>query len=1197
MKEEAQIDRQLRDLIEIIHFTETVSTKIHGVLDEDEIYRIVREEFARSKRYSVSILLLTPDGSGLKIAEASMPPETLKKAEKLAGLRLKEYEVDLEKSRIFSKAVKEGATTQVKASEIYAELFPGALARLILNLVGYAEQRPAILTPLKRHGEVIGVLAMSSTELAEHFIPSVRNLAQHISNALELADENAERTRVEEEIKRRSEELAALNSIATAVAGSLDLDAIMNRALDKVLELMELETGTIRVLGTEARTMDLAVHRGLSDEYVEALETLRPAEHLLEGLIEDGELLWTEGVVDDPHTEQIKVIFRREGIRSLAAVPLKSKHEFIGMLIVMSREPRPFTPQDIELLNSVGGQIGLAIENANLYRAGLRRVSEMEALRKTTLDITRELEVPQLLDSIVERAASLVGTKGGGLYLYHAEEEELELVVSRYLDKDYTGTRLKAGEGLSGQVVLTGEPLIVENYASWEGRSEKYDGVPISAIMAAPLKWGDRIIGVVNVTDVEQPRSFTERDLRLLELFASQAAIAIENARLHDETKRRLVELAALGEIVDELSSTLDFQRVIELVLDKAIEATNASLGGLSVLDEEGRGLIMLAHRGYPEDLDPREHEPWSIERGILGRVVRTGEWALVSDVSQDPDYVDFFPETRSQLTVPIMREHEVAGAIVLESPRLAGFNEDQASFVQRLAEHAAVAMSNAQLYERVRESEARYRTYVENVPDAIWEADARGRFTYWSPQIENSTGYSAEELVGHTVYEFFIHPDDVNEFNNIVRQLLIEGRDEYTLRHRALHRDGSTLHIEVSMKAVRDDGGRVVKYQGVARDVTERVHLQTQLIQSAKLSGIGQMISGVAHELNNPLTTVMGYSQLLQASDVDETIKEDLRRIYDDALRAQRIVQNLLTFARQKKPQRGPVDINEVIEQTLSLRKYQLRVDDVEVVTELAENLPWTMADSHQLQQVFLNIINNAHQAISQQRGGGILTVRSELVDSDTIRVTLADTGPGMPPQVLQRIFDPFFTTKDVGAGTGLGLSVSHGIIQEHGGRIWAESERGQGATFFVELPVKSWVQDASAFLGGEETGAIPSGRQRILVIDDEQNIVDLILDVLNDGGFHADGVTSAELALRLLREREYDLIISDVKMPGMDGAACEKEVRAIDGELADRIIFITGDFLSPTTQAFLEAGDRNCLEKPFDPEQLRTVVQEALS
>jgi len=867
------------------------------------------------------------------------------------------------------------------------------------------------------------------------------------------------------------------------------------------------------------------------------------------------------------------------------------------MLIVMSRESHEFTPRDVELLNSIGSQIGMAIENANLYQEETRRVFEMEALRKTTLDITRQLDVPHLLQSIVERAAALARTKGGALYLYHPEEEELELVVSHHLHRDYTGTRLRVGEGLSGQVALTGLPLIVEDYAAWEERSDKYEGAPFRAVMAAPLKWGDRIIGVVNVTDVEQPRSFTDRDQRLLELFASQAAIAIENARLHHETKRRLEELSALGEIVDELSSTLDFQKAIELVLDKAIGTSDSPVGLIAVLNEEKSGTLLLAQRGYPAETNEYRERPWSVDRGIVGRVLRTGELSLVDDVSQDPDYADVIPETQSQLTVPIMRESEVAGAIVLESPRLAGFTREQASFVQRLAEHAAVAMSNAQLYERMRESEARYRTYVENVPDAIWEADAEGRFTYWSPQIENLSGYTPAELLGHTPYEFWMHPDDVNQFEKAARRMREEGREEYSVRHRALRRDGSTLHMEVSVKPVRDDAGQVVGYRGVTRDVTEWVQLQAQLIQSAKLSGIGQMISGVAHELNNPLTTVMGYSQLLQASDVDDAIKEDLRRIYDDALRAQRIVQNLLTFARQKKPQRGPVDINEVIEQTLSLRRHQLNLDDVEVVTELAENLPWTMADRYQLQQVFLNIINNAHQAMSSQRGGGALTIRSELSDSDTIRVTLADTGPGMPTQVLERVFDPFFTTRDVGAGTGLGLSVSHGIIQEHGGRIWAESERGQGATFIVELPMKSWLQDVSLPGPEEEAEVTPPGAQRILVIDGEQNVVDLIVQLLRDSGYEADGVSSAELALKLLRERRYDLIISDVKIPGMDCAACEKEVRAIDRELAERIIFIAGDVLSPTTRAFLEAGDRNCLRKPFDVEILRRMVQEALS
>ncbi len=647
---------------------------------------------------------------------------------------------------------------------------------------------------------------------------------------------------------------------------------------------------------------------------------------------------------------------------------------------------------------------------------------------------------------------------------------------------------------------------------------------------------------------------------------------------------------------MDELWSTLEFHKMMELVLDGAMRCTDASAGAVTVANEERTELLLLAHQGYPRQADANRPWRWRIGTGIVGRVVRTGELCLVDDVGQDPDYTGFVPETQSQLTVPITRENEVVGAIVLESPRLAGFSREQAGFVQQLAEYAAVAVSNARLYQRLMESEERYRIYIENAPCVIWEADDEGRFTYCSPQIEKLLGCTADELVGHTSYEFLIHADDADEFKKRVRQMSREGREEYTLRHRASHRDGSILHIEVGIRPVRDDAGRVVKYQGAARDVSEKVELQARLIQSAKLSGIGQMISGVAHELNNTLTTVMGYSQLLQAADVDQDVKEDLQRIYDDALRAQRIVRNLLTFARQKKPDHGPVDINEVIERTLALRRYQLKVDDVEVVTELAESLPWTMADSYQLQQVFLNITNNARQAILQM-GGGTLTVGSELMDDDTICVTFADTGPGMPPEVLEKIFDPFFTTKDVGAGTGLGLSVSHDIIQEHGGRIWAESAPGQGATFIVELPVRSWLRDARAPFPDEESERTPSKRQRILVAEDEPNIVDLIVEVLRDTGYVADGVTSAERALRLLRKDRYDLIISDVKMPGMDGPTFEKEVRAMDPELAERIIFITGDLLSNTTQAFLEERGGVCLRKPFELEELTSLVKRALS
>jgi two-component system NtrC family sensor kinase len=1370
MKEGQQMDKPLRDLIDIIHFTENVSAKIHGVLDEVEIYRIVGEEFLRSERYAASILLLTEDGSKLRIAEASVSPRKVKEGEKATGLRLRDYTIDLKRSSLYPQVVRDGKTVQAKARDIMGELLPQPLAGLISKIMGYDEKRTAILTPLRRHEEIIGTLGVSSVELAEHFIPSVRNLAQHISNALELADENIERKRAIQEIRRRSEELRALNEIGQAIGSTLNLTQVLKLVAQKTAQICNVERCSILLLDENEEELvpvmsqfasgaaDAELWRIFREEtYAEKVDEVP----VIGEVIREGRTV----VLDQESKSRLPQRWTEPfGIKSLLLVPLLSKDETIGLMALdYTTENQPFSAEQVNLAATIGGQVAIAIENASLYQEEMRRVFEMEALRRTTLDITSQLDVPQLLDSIVQRAAALARTTGGGLYLYHPGEEELELVVSHRFDKDYTGTCLKVGEGLSGKVMQIGQPLIVEDYTAWEGRSAKYEGSPFRAVLAVPLKWGEKIVGVLNVTDVEKPRAFSGHDLWLLELFANQAAIAIENARLHEATRQRVEQLSAIEEIAHELSSTLDFQKVIQLVLYKALEATDAPAGAIAVLDEKRTELLLLAHEGYPVQKNTDGHWRWSVDLGIVGRVIRAGELSVVDDISQDPDYAEAIPETQSQLTVPIIRENSVVGAIVLESPQLAGFSEEDAEFVQHLAEHAAVAMGNARLYEeqeqkltemtalrqtsldivgqlelpkllrsiieraasllgaagggiylydpeddelqqvvdyhspmdftgitlkvgegvagkvvqtgealivedyrhwegrsrqfdsvpfsgvigvplkwgneitgaiivseiekprrfddddlrlltllanqaaiaienarlyeRLRESEERYRTYVEDAPDVIWETDANGRFTYWSPQIENLIGYTPEEMLGHTGFEFLIHPDDVDHFRSKTQQMLEEGKERYTIAYRALRRDGCIVHIETSIRPVWNDADEVVKYRGVARDVSERARLQAQLIQSAKLSGIGQMISGVAHELNNPLTTVMGYAQLLQVSDVDETIKEDLQMIYKDALRAQRIVQNLLTFARQKKPQRSSVDINEIIKRALDLRNYQLKVDNIEVVTELVENLPWTMADDYQLQQVFLNIINNAHQAMVQEKGRGTLTIRTEIVDNDTIRVSFTDTGPGIPSEALDKVFDPFFTTKEVGAGTGLGLSVSHGIIQEHKGRIWAESEPGQGAAFFVELPIKSWLEDITIPSPDEEPERAPSEGRRILVIDDERSIVSLMVRVLRESGYQVDGVTSAQLALKKLGHGRYDLIISDIRMPEMDGPTCEERVRATDPALAERIIFITGDLLSPSTQAFLEKWEGRFIKKPFDVERLRALVAEALS
>jgi signal transduction histidine kinase len=230
---------------------------------------------------------------------------------------------------------------------------------------------------------------------------------------------------------------------------------------------------------------------------------------------------------------------------------------------------------------------------------------------------------------------------------------------------------------------------------------------------------------------------------------------------------------------------------------------------------------------------------------------------------------------------------------------------------------------------------------------------------------------------------------------------------------------------------------------------------MEQQLIQAGKLAAIGQLVAGVAHELNNPLASVVGYSQLLMGADCSEKIKRDLERINRQGVRAARIVENLLTFARRKEPRQESININDVIERSLELQAHQLALDNISIVKELDEALPPTVADPFQMQQVFMNIIGNAHQALRDWGGERELRVRSELV-GDMIRVEFADSGPGISPEVMGRLFEPFLTTREVGKGTGLGLSIAYGIVEAHGGRVWAESEVGKGATFIVEIPVR---------------------------------------------------------------------------------------------------------------------------------------------
>ena len=370
----------------------------------------------------------------------------------------------------------------------------------------------------------------------------------------------------------------------------------------------------------------------------------------------------------------------------------------------------------------------------------------------------------------------------------------------------------------------------------------------------------------------------------------------------------------------------------------------------------------------------------------------------------------------------------------------------------------------------------------------------------------------------------------------------------------------------------------------------------RAQLTQSEKLSAIGEFVAGVAHELNNPLTTVIGFAELLQRAKVDERHRRQLEMVECEARRCGRIVKSLLSFARRHKPERKPTALNDVIHAAIEILAYQLRTSNVEIRLQLAPELPLVVADPHQIQQVIVNIVNNARQAIDELERGGWIAIRTA-VAADLVRITIQDNGPGIAPENVGKIFDPFFTTKEVGRGTGLGLSLCYGIVKEHGGTISVQSTLGDGSTFSIELPMATPEGTASPLTAAQSILPEATGQgKRVLVVDDEGPIVELIRQVLMEAGYEVDTAADGRVALEQAAATHYDLILCDWKMPGLTGREVYERLAATNPQAAANFIFITGDVINERTQAFLRQHDKQCLAKPFSLQDFRRAVAAAV-
>ena len=699
---------------------------------------------------------------------------------------------------------------------------------------------------------------------------------------------------------------------------------------------------------------------------------------------------------------------------------------------------------------------------------------------------------------------------------------------------------------------------------------------------------------------------------------------------LLDEMNLRHSNALLIQETGQAIAKILNVNRIADTVVAVVQKHLYFDRGMIMLADQNKRRLRFISGFGYTADQKRilREtgfHLDKSGSRGHFVRSFREQKPFLVRNVAEVES--DLSPRSRefarqmgvqSFICVPIIYEEESLGVLVVENNRRHNnLAQSEISLLMGVAAQTATGIINAQSFNKTQESERQYRLLADNISDVIWIIDfSLFKFIYISPSVERLQGFTPEEVMALNLSDL-LTPQSYEIAEKALAEELIREKNisfdpqrSRTLELEQYHKHGSTIWIEVTASFLRDEDGKPVSILGVSRDITERKRaeeekhtLESQLQQSQKMEAIGTLAGGIAHDFNNILTAVLGYTELaLEDAEQGTLLQQNLQEVMTAGNRAKDLVKQILAFSRQTDRELKPVRVDLVVKEAIRLLRASLP-STIDIDLNL-ESQAATLADPTQIHQVLMNLCTNAHHAMID--GGGVLTVSTRdvainpgiesrklgLTTGGYLCLRVADTGTGMPEGVRERIFDPFFTTKERDKGTGMGLSVVHGIVKSHGGTITVDSKPGKGAVFEVYLPmIQTEIKPAD-----QNDVSVIGGSERILFVDDEKTLTDLGRQMLERLGYSVECRTSSIEALELFKSRpeHFDLVITDMTMPNLTGDRLTQEIMAIRADIP--VILCTGFSEQISEESAKGLGIREFILKPLVMDRLAATVRAVL-
>ena len=644
--------------------------------------------------------------------------------------------------------------------------------------------------------------------------------------------------------------------------------------------------------------------------------------------------------------------------------------------------------------------------------------------------------------------------------------------------------------------------------------------------------------------------------------------------RQRDETAaqldRRISELFSLRELSYVLSESLELEHIVDQVARYAARFLQAD-GSIVVLGEPGGSMLeVVAAEGA---LAGHRSAASTATGSLVATAIERGRIEVAQEVENRDVTVFGTIRARSAAVVPLRLHGERIGAIAVTERQGGPFTTEDLWLLSTVATNASVALANSRLFAIVEQGRREWETAFNALREGIAVIGPGGAIQRANSSLARLAGLTEAELIGRNFRELVF--GDMETAAALI-EAAHEGESPPPV---VLRPEGRDRFLRLTIAPLETGHDRAGSMVALVEDVTEQRSMEAQLFQNEKMAAIGQLVSGVAHELNNPLTSIAGLTELLLERDVGgDAPRQHLRIIHEQAGRAGRIVKNLLTFVRTGTTEQSPVDVNDVVARTTMLVAYEIRLREIELVTELHPLPAVVMGDPHELQQVLLNLLTNAVQAIAGLPPGRLrrITIETARVE-DRVILAVRDTGDGVPAEHVANLFTPFFTTKPAGQGTGLGLSLSYGLIQAHAGTLAYEEGPEGGAEFTIELP-------AADLPAGRVTPQPPERKRRILIVDDDATAHRVIAALFTAERYRVESARNGAEGMAMAAATDYDLVIADATLAAPSGRPFVQELRESDARWAERLIAVGG-----------RNEDRR-VSKPFDLRRLRSLADEVL-